>query len=181
MNTHPFIRRLVEERKYVLVYGPAGTGKTHLAIHAYALASELGMSPVILSTEPGTRLLAEEAGAEYRSVHSLDRLAEEAVRESLEGRYVIVDSINSYYRAAPGPGSGRILAFLSGLLREAGGFATAQVAGEEATPSGSPYLRPWPHVIARTEKARDYFLLITEKPSRRVLGFRMRGWEVEWL
>ena len=165
----------------MLVYGEAGTGKTHIALDAYKTLIELGGSPRLLATEPGTTLLARKTNTPHIEILSMDELVLEATRIVAEKGYPIIDSINWHYRPSPGPRLGKQLAYLSALLRESGGLATAQVSGGEAEPSGAPYILPWTHVIVRTYRRRGVFYLEFQKPVRRILGFKIRGEEVEWL
>lgn len=112
----------------------------------------------------------------------MDKLVLETTRIVAERSYPIIDSINWHYRSSPGPRLGRQLAYLSALLREAGGLAIAQVSGSEAEPSGAPYILPWAHVIVRTYRRKGVFYLEFQKPVRRILGFKIRGGEgIEWI
>jgi len=173
--------KLVEEKVFVLVYGPYATGKTHLAYDAYIFAEKLGYNPVIIATEPGTRTFLRDLKVNYTSVLTMDGLAEEATRAVLEGRYPIVDSINWIYREKPGPENGRILAYISALLGRSGGLATAQVSGSEDEASGAPYIIPWTYAIGRTSREKGLYLLEFKTPVKKVLGFKIRGKQIEWL
>lgn len=181
---HPFrnlFYRLVEEKVFILVYGPYATGKTHLAYEVYNIALELGYNPVIIATEPGTKAFLRGVEAVRTTVLTMDELVEATTRIVLEGRYPVIDSINWFYRERPGPEYGRLLAYISALLRGKGGFATAQVSGVEEEASGSPYILPWSHAHGRTLREKGLYLLEFETPVKKVLGFRIRGKRVEWV
>ncbi len=166
---------------FFLVYGPYASGKTHLAIEAYRIASSLGYNPVIIATEPGTSSIARLIRIPFIEALNMDELLSKVTLEVAKGRYPVIDSINWHYRENPGPVFGRYMAYISALLLESGGFATAQVSGELGEASGSPYLLPWASSLARTRREGDAYILIFERPLRRILGFRIRRYSIEWI
>ncbi|MCE4601337.1 MAG: ATP-binding protein [Desulfurococcales archaeon] len=181
MNPPPLISRSVGRKKLFLVYGESATGKTHMAYEIYNYAASQGLNPVFIATEPGTATFLSAVGGEFIRVLSLDELARQITYHASMKRYIVVDSVNWHYREAPGPSGGRILAYISALLREAGGFATAQVSGGEGGPSGAPYIMPWAGTVGVTRRGDGIFLVELLKPVKRLLGFRIRGTSLEWL
>ncbi len=167
----------------VLVYGEAGSGKTHLAYEACKTIMR-NRECTLLATEPGTRLFLEHAGLAYENILTLDALAREAAYNAVSGRCSVVDSINWHYRENPSLGSARMLAFTSAIIGASCGFATAQVSEEngEVRPSGYKYIVPWFPVIARTlKKENNVFLFEVLRPERKVYAFKLRGKSVEWI
>ncbi len=176
------IERWITEKKHVLVYGEAATGKTHLAYEFFLLARRYGLDPLVIASEPGTRAFMDYVGAEHVPVLTLDSLAVEVTRAVLARRYVIVDSINWHYRENPSVQAASIMAYAASLLYQAGGFSTAQVAGDGDLPSGAPYILPYAHVVASTFRGRNGFTLSVLKPLRRIGLFRVgRRGVVEWI
>ena len=163
------------------MYGEAATGKTHIAYEIYKYAASQGLNPVFIATEPGTATFLSAVGGEFIRVLSLDELARQTTYHAAMERYIVVDSINWHYRETPGPDGGRMLAYISALLREAGGFVTAQVSGEDGEPSGAPYITPWASAVGVTRRGDGIFLVELLKPVKRLLGFRIRGTSLEWL
>ncbi len=181
MPLHPLLRRFLESRDPVLVYGPAATGKTRLALEFYWEAARLGYEPVLVATEPGTVTVAEEVGVPYTPVLTLDELVRVLAEEAAKGRYLIVDSVNFHYRGGAWPENARLLALSSSLVYEVGGFATAQVSGE-GRPSGEPYIMPWARVAARTRRGPGgLFIVEVLRPVERTLAFRLEAGRVRWL
>ncbi len=180
--THPYLKWALEDRLFIFIYGPAGTGKTHLAFHIAECARESGMDPTIIATEPGTTLFAQHFGMRIPivTVMSIDEMASVIVERVMKGSYIVVDSINSLYRLNPGIEYARILAFSSSILREAGGLATGQVSLDD-TASGFNYIAPWANIIGVTDKmSPSRFKLTIIKPERRIMTFKVERGTVEW-
>ena len=176
------IERWIRERRHVLIYGEAATGKTHLAYQFFLEAARAGLEPVMLATEPGTITFLSHIGAPYEPVMTMDSLASSVTEHALKGRYIIVDSLNWHYRENPGIEGARLLGYIASVLHETGGLSTAQVSADAQWPSGAPYIMPYAHVVARTSRGRRGFLLSLLKPVRRTGMFRLtsRG-GVEWV
>ncbi|MEB3760491.1 MAG: AAA family ATPase [Desulfurococcales archaeon] len=167
---------------FTLVYGRAGTGKTHLAYYAYLVAKSKNLDPVLIATEPGTTLfLRKIQHAEYHVAHTLDELVRLVTSNSLRGKFIIIDSVNWHYRSEPGIENGKILMYLSSVARSTGGLYTAQVSGEGLLPSGAPYIIPWAHIVIRTSKINDKFLAESLRPHRKTLMYEIRGKDLRWL
>ena len=167
------LARAVESRTHVLIYGPAATGKTHLAHAFFIHAENEGLHPIIVATEPGTITYLEHVGdLDYKTARTIDEMARIAAEESLQGRYVIIDSINWHYRENPILGSARSLAFTASLLYAHGGMSTAQVAGSGRLPSGAPFLLPYAGLIGETRRGDGRFELIIIRPVRRTAIFQ---------
>jgi len=181
LTLHPLLRGFLRDRLFILVYGEAGTGKTRLAYAYYREALASGAQARLIATEPGTVAFLESLGEDYVWAGSLDAMVEEATAAALNNMLVVVDSVNYYYRGEEWPQGARLLAYSSAILREAGGLATAQVTGSGDAPSGARYMIPWAHVVARTRRSRDSFILEVERPVERILAFRVKGADIEWL
>ncbi len=174
--------KYITKTKFTLIYGKAGTGKTHLAYYAYKIAEKKMLRPIFIATEPGTTLFLRKAGFDlFITAQTIDGLLREALYHALMGEYVIIDSINWHYRSNPDISYARIISFLSSLLMRTGGLATAQVSGEGNLPSGAPYLIPWTHNILKTSKINDKFLIEVLRPIRKTLMYTVRGLEIKWL
>lgn len=177
---HPILERAVESRSSIVIYGPAGTGKTRIAFRVYT-CSPGGLRPVIVATEPGTLIFSRHYGIPVVEALSIDELVRVVTEIVAEGRYPIVDTINWHYRSSPGPDTGRAVAYISALLASVGGLAVAQVSGEGEA-SGSQYILPWMEYIASTGKLGEAkFKLTLHKPYKRVIVYRLRGREIEWV
>ncbi len=175
------LEKAVSNRYSIFIYGPAATGKTHIAF-TVAQCSPEDLSPVIIATEPGTLTYSRHYGLPVDKALTLDELVEKVTSHVVEGRYPIIDTINWPYRSSPGVEGGRMLSFISSLLHESGGMAVGQVSLEESMPSGAQYILPWMRMTARTQRAAGgRFILIVEKPFRRVLAFTVREGRVEWI
>jgi len=180
MNSHPIFTRFIDKKMLFLVYGPAATGKTHLAYHAYAIAGSRGLNPVFIATEPGTITFLEHMGIDYIVARSMDEVSRLAAEAAFQGSYIIVDSINWHYREAPGLDAARHLAFTSAMIASSGGFATAQVSMEESRPSGEPYIVHWAHALGGTARRDGVFELRLVRPIEKILVFRLEGGRVVW-
>ncbi|MCE4628550.1 MAG: hypothetical protein F7C34_05345 [Desulfurococcales archaeon] len=167
------LARALESRTHILIYGPAATGKTHLAHAFFMHAEEAGLRPIIVATEPGTITYVEHVGSlDHVTARTLDEMAKIVAEESLRGRLPIIDSINWHYRESPGLGSARSLAFTASLLYSHGGVSTAQVAGEGRLPSGAPFILPYAGLLAETRRREGRFELIIIRPVRRTAVFQ---------
>ena len=165
----------------LVIYGPAATGKTHLAYFLYKLLSRAGKSRII-ATEPGTTAFLEHIGEAYTPAMTIDELAKILTESVLSGERPVVDSLNWHYRERPGPDAARMLAYSSSILAAARGVAVLQVSGE-GRPSGEPFIAPWAGAVVETGKVRPgVFRALLLRPERRVMLFRVGpGGAVEWL
>ena len=177
----PLISQNIRNKTYFLIYGEAATGKTHIAYEVYLYARSIGLNPVMLATEPGTITFLEAVGEDFTEILNLDELAKQVTYYAGLKRYIIIDSINWHYRESPGPRHGKFVAYISAILREKGGFATAQVSGKDLEPSGAPYLIPWVNALGLTKREGDIYLIELQKPIKKLYGFRIRGTRLEWL
>ncbi len=176
---HPLLERLLG-RGFFLVYGPAGTGKTRLAMLLYEAALERGLDPVFIATEPGTVTALEHAGVPYEYAASLDQAASMVAEHAAAHRYLVVDSLNYPYRGGGWPVSQRLLAFTAAVMHEAGGVGTAQVReGGEA--SGAQYMFPWADAVAETSRHGEVFIVKILRPVERLIAYRVEGQRVRWL
>ena len=178
---HPVLEKAVSSRYSIFIYGPAATGKTHIAFSIAECGPE-DLNPIVIATEPGTLTYSRHYGLPVDKALTLDELVEKVTTYVVEGRYPIIDTINWPYRSNPGIDSGRMLSFISALLHESGGIAVGQVSLEESMPSGAQYILPWMKMTARTQRGvGGRFMLIVEKPFRRVLAFTIKEGRVEWI
>ena len=176
---HPALEKAVSESSPILIYGPAATGKTHIAFTIYRCTSD--RNPVLLATEPGTLAYARSYGLPVQPILSMDELTRQLTEYIVNGYYPIIDTINWHYRSDPTIESATMLAYASALLREAGGTALGQVSGEGG-PAGAKYLLPWMIYVAETQRlAQNKFKLTFYRPYRLTALFRVARGGVEWI
>ena len=176
------LREALESGGLLLIYGPAATGKTHLSYTIYKAFSESGRA-VFIATEPGTLVFLRHIGEQkYIHARTMDELVHAATEQAVQGRTLVVDSINWHYRENPSPDYARMLSYLASLIGSTRGAATAQVAGE-GLPSGAPFIVPWATAIIRTRRVRSgVFEAAILKPFRKVMLFEPgEGGTVKWL
>ncbi|MCE4603025.1 MAG: ATP-binding protein [Desulfurococcales archaeon] len=177
---HPILENAVKARSSILIYGPASTGKTHIAF-AIQRCSPPGVRAIVVATEPGTLAFSRHYGIPAVEVLSIDEMARVVTRLIMEGIYPIIDTINWHYRSSPGHRLGRIVAYVSSLLGASGGVAVAQVSGDGEA-SGASYIVPWMEYQAYTEKlGNGRYKMTIQKPYKRIIIYRLAGREVEWL
>ncbi|MEM0340715.1 MAG: hypothetical protein QXN05_05940 [Acidilobaceae archaeon] len=184
MRSHPYLEQLVAARRFAFVYGPFGTGKTRLAVHVAKLALGIGLNPLFVETEAvGTAVSRLYEGA-FKIATSFDEMVHTIALAALSKRYLVVDSINSFYLSEPPSIRKRALTFVAATLKRTGGFAVGQVREKEGvlTSPGLNLVSSYADVIARTEKIdRDRFKLEVLKPERKLMLFRVSRGDVEWL
>ncbi|MEM1927920.1 MAG: hypothetical protein QXS85_04215 [Acidilobaceae archaeon] len=172
-------------RRFVFIYGVSGSGKTRLALHVARLASESGLSVLLVETEPVKSIVSRLYEGEIRSVSSFDELARVVAQAALSNRYLVVDSVNSLYLDEPPLARRRTLAFIASMLKKTGGLAVGQARLREdggITSPGLELISVYADVIAQSQKVgENKFKLEVLKPERRVMLFRVLEADVEWL
>jgi hypothetical protein len=182
--SHPLIRELVRSRELVYIYGPPGTGKTRIGIHFFNLAGSLGLNPVYVATEAGSLIVARNLEGGSRVARTLDELVKVVCDALVRGSYVVVDTVNSYYRGDPDVYSRRMLAAVLAFMRVTGGLALGQ-ASEFSGVISSPGVRVaerYARVLGYTSRVDDgKFMLRIIKPWEKVLLFKVEGGDLRWL
>jgi len=182
--THPLIASIVRNRDLAYIYGPPGTGKTRIGVHVFKLARSLGLDPIFIATEAGSVIVANMLEGEARIARDAEELVEYVEEASLKEMYIIVDTINSYYREDPSFKSRKILAATLAFMRISGGLALGQVSEFSGTIS-SPGIRvveKYAKVIGVTSKVEDEkFMLKIIKPWERILLFKIEEEDIKWL
>lgn len=182
MRSHPYLEAVVKNRSLTFIYGPPGSGKTRLGLEVARLAESLGYAVSVIATEAGTSLAYRSRGAAVTTALSMDDMVMKVVRGVLRGEYVIVDTINSYYRDSPTYESRGLLALASSMMRLSGGLALGQVSFDEQSPAGAAAVEKYALVAGVTKKLPEgKYLLELLKPARRLLVYEIRGEEVLWL
>ena len=179
----PIFERVLASRKLILIYGPAATGKTHLAYYLYRLMKQKGHRSILIATEPGTITFLVNIGEDdYLRALTIDELATIATKAALQGYMLFIDSVNWHYRENPTMESARILAYTVSLASRVGGLVIAQVSGEDARPSGARFITPWAHMVVETSKiGENLFQASVKRPISRLAIFKVRGARVQWL
>ncbi len=184
------LRAPIDEGKFIVVYGPYGTGKTHLAYEAARYLLSEKASVVVLATEVGTATYARSVATcvPTKVVLTSDELVRYVVKLAAEGSYIIVDSINWLFRSEPDSLGGKELSFIASVMRQVGGLATGQVTDVDSgnfEMAMGRWVLPWADVIARTEritcKRGPCSTLTFIKPYTRTLIFGIRREGVEWI
>lgn len=173
----------MRDRRFTYIYGPPASGKTHLAFHVARVSASLGLEPVVVATEAGTLLYARHHKTEAPVVfaYGLEDMVAKILENAAKGRFVIVDTINSYYRHEAGLEGGSMLALASSVLASSGGLAIGQARAPEGSP-GLGILDLYAHVLGFIEKSGRLSRLVLVRPERRVLAFRVvGGGEIEWV
>ncbi|MGC9112394.1 hypothetical protein [Acidilobus sp.] len=184
------LSELIDIDRFVVVYGPFGTGKTRLAFEVARHLMSNGHNVRLLATEPGTLSYARNVVTcvPYMTILTADQLVNEVVRAASEGVKIIVDSINWPFRSLQGDYPLRLLSFVSAVLRQVGGFAVGQIAdveGGEFEMSLGRWVLPWADAIAYTEritcKRGPCVALTFIKPFINTLIFELKKEGVEWV
>ncbi|MFZ8790617.1 MAG: hypothetical protein ACO2OZ_13390 [Acidilobaceae archaeon] len=184
MIAHPLIARIVKGRELAYIYGPPGTGKTRIGVHLFRLARSLGLNPIFIATEAGSVIVVGSLEGEARVARTADDLARRAGEASLKGMYVIVDTINSYYRGEPDMYSRRLLAATLAFMRVTGGLALGQASEFSGilTSPGIGIAEKYARVVGYTSKVEEgKFMLKIVKPLERILLFKVEGGDLRWL
>ncbi|MEN2999002.1 MAG: ATP-binding protein [Acidilobaceae archaeon] len=182
MRLHPYIGAIVKNRSFTFIYGPPGSGKTRLGLEVARIAESLGYGVSVIATEAGTSLAYRSLGEAVSTALSIDDMVMKVVRGALRGEYVIVDTVNSYYRDSPSYESRGLLALASAMMRLSGGLALGQVSFDEQTAPGAAAVEKYALVTGMTRRLHEgKYLLEIVKPSRKLLVYEIRGEEVLWL
>ncbi len=184
---NPIIRRWIKRKYFIFIYGPSGTGKSHLArSFSIEVTRSFNMKSCIIATEVGTMSLLRK----YPPLKEVEVHFSEDPRGFLnaflkcfwEGKYVIIDTINSFY--LEDFKTFKIIGFVSALSRlsHSGVLAFGQVR-EASTlyPAVEQAIIPWADVIAHISKNKNKYLLIIEKPISGIMAFVINDGEVRWL
>lgn len=184
MSSHPLITDIVRGRRLAYIYGPPGSGKTRLGVHVYKLALSLGLNPVFIATEAGSIIVLRELEGEVRIARTMDEIARYTCEALVKNMYVVVDTINSYYRGDPDIYSRRLLASTLAFMKVTGGLALGQ-ASEFSGLLSSPGLRIaglYAGVIGYTVKVEEgKFKLHIVKPKEKILLFKVEDGGIRWL
>lgn len=184
MKTHPYMARILREGTLTFIYGPPGTGKSRLALHIVRVAEERGFKTLVVATESGALLAFRSLGLNVNYAKTIDEMAKLVASGALSGSYVVVDTINSYYRGDPDYYSRRMLAAACSFMRISGGLALGQASEVEGR-LGSPgysIIGRYAHIVGVTSKAGEgKFYLKILKPEERLTAFRIEGDNIVWL
>ena len=182
MRSHPYIEAIVKSRALAFVYGPPGSGKTRLGLEVARVAEALGFGVSVIATEAGTSLAYRAHKTEVNTALSIDDMVMRVVRGALRNQYVIVDTVNSYYRDSPTYESRGLLALASAMMRLSGGLALGQVSFDEQTAPGAAAVEKYASTVGITRRISEgKYMLEIVKPSRKLLVYEIRGEELSWL
>lgn len=168
-----------------VIYGPAATGKTHLALTFAEIAASIHGESCIIASEPGTALLLREAPPKGGVLAAYATTPEELLLYTLKctvkGAYTVIDTINAFCDPMD-PGSYRYISMTSALLRSSrrGGAAFAQVRGEPYYPACWKALIPWAGVVGETSRYGGRFVLRILKPIEALMAFKLSGGRAVW-
>lgn len=180
------LREIVEDKSYLVLYGPPATGKTRVAFELARQALSQGMNAVVLATEPGTLTYARFVVTCVPTVRalSISELIDALVEYAAAGWFIVVDSINWPFRGYVTPENLTILSSLSAILRRTGGAAVGQVTEEGEEMALGRWVLPWAHVIARSQRVpcggRPCSAISFVKPPRGTLTFELTSDGVRW-
>lgn len=184
MNTHPLVAGIVKNRYLAYIYGPPGSGKTRLGVHFFKVASSLDMKPMFIASEAGSIIVAESLGGEVRIAKAMDELPKYACEALVKGMYVVVDTVNSFYRGDPDLYSRSFLASTLALIRLTGGLALGQASelSGQITSPGLKLIKRYAKVVGYTTKIGEgKFKLVITKPKERIVLFKVEGDNIRWL
>jgi hypothetical protein len=179
---------LVGRGRHVVIYGEPGSGKTRLALHLAARAVAKGLKACVFFSEAGTLPLAARAGLSLSlsPIYAMDDLAHKVTEASMKGLFIVVDTVNSFYVEGD-PASASLLAYVSSLIKEAGGVSVALSRRKGGEPPGLRFMLPFSDAVVETsKKGRGEFEASLATPGLRPgvaarLRFRPKGWYVEWI
>ncbi len=184
MISHPLIAGIVRSRSLTYIYGPPGTGKTRIGVHVFRLARSLGLNPIFIATEAGSIMIIDSLEGGARVARTADELAKIAGEALLKSSYVVVDTINSYYRGDPDMYSRRLLAATLAFMRVTGGLALGQVSEFSGilTSPGIRIVEKYARVVGYTSRVENgKFMLKIVKPWEKILLFKVEKGDIRWL
>lgn len=168
-----------------VIYGPAATGKTHLALTFAEIAARVHGKSCIIASEPGTALLLREAppkgGVLAAYATTPEELLSFTLRCTVRGAYTVIDTINAFCDPTDVE-SYRYVSMTSALLRSSrrGGAAFAQVRGEPYYPACWKAIIPWAEVVGETSRDGGRFVLRILKPIEALVTFRLTEGRAVW-
>lgn len=183
MRSHPYIEGVVRGRQLIYVYGPPASGKTRLGVHVARLAQALGYGVSIIATEAGSSLAYRTFGEATSVALTMDDMAMRVAQASLRGDYVIVDTVNSFYRESPDYRSRSLLAMACAFAKLSGGMVIGQSSAAEDLPSpGGVVVEKYAEVVGTTRRLQEgKFALEITKPQKKVTAFALSGDDLIWL
>ena len=183
-SSHPLIAGMVKGRVLAYIYGPPGSGKTRLATHVFQLARSIGLNAMFVATESGSVIAARSLEGEVRVARAIDELSRYACEAAVKNVYLVVDTVNSFYRGDPDMYSRAFLASTLAFMRLSGGLALGQ-ASEFSGKLASPGLRiaeRYARIVGYTSRVEEgKFKLTIVKPRERILMFKVEDGGLRWL
>ena len=179
------IETWIREGLLQVIYGPAATGKTHLALTFAEIAASIHGKSCIIASEPGTALLLREAPPKGGVLAAYATTPEELLSYTLKcvirGAYTVIDTINAFCDPADVK-SYRYISMVSALLRSSrrGGAVFAQVRGEPYYPACWKAIIPWAGAVGETSRDGSRFVLRILKPIEALVTFRLTEGRAAW-